>query len=163
MATSTQIFEIRIRINDPAGYQEITEVANEAALPATPAPYTAYKLADTGAYMASDDEAGASDPDYDRLEINISDSRISDFIDTYGLDEAECRALAVIATRLGAQMRLKRVQGGSENTEFTALKELYNYYKALSQDCKEKQRKNDNNNTGRYGTSDQPEIAGGEV
>jgi len=162
MATFSQIKEVRIRVDDPAGFQDIIEVANSAALPAAPSPYTAYKLADTGAYVATDLESGATASDYERQPLRVSDSRIDNWIDTYSIDKAECKALDAIATRLGSEVRLRRVQAGSESTEFTALKDLYNYYKELSDECKERYRKSKGNSTGRYGYSDQPEIAGGE-
>lgn len=163
MATFSQIKEVRLRIDDPAGYQDILELASAVDLPATPAPYTAYKLSDTGAYVATDLESGAIEADYERQELRVSDSRISDWIDDYSVDQAECKALSAIATRLGSEVRLRRVSGGAETTEWTALKDLYIYYKALSNECKERNRKSQGNSTGRYGTSDQPEIAGGEL
>jgi len=163
MATFSQIKEVRLRVDDPAGFQNILELDDSGDLPAVPAPYTAYKLTDTGAYVATDLESGATAANYERQDLRVSDTRISAWIDAYSVDQAECKALSAIATRLGAEVRLRRVTGGSETTEWTALVELYSYYRELSQECKERYKVEQGNSTGRYGTSDQPEIAGGEL
>lgn len=163
MATRAQIIEVRVRINDPEGYESITDVADSDALPAIPAPYTTYYLTDTGAYVATDLTSGATASDYDRLDIRVSDSRITSWIDTYSVDQAECRALSAIATRLGGEFRIMRSRGGAEETEWTALRDAYQYYRSLADECSKRHQKDDNKLTGRYGTSDQPEIAGGEV
>lgn len=163
MATFAQVKEIRLRIDDPAGFQDFVEVANEAALPATPAPYTAYKLTDTGAYVATELESGAVAADYVRHDIRVSDDRIEAWIDAYSVDQAECRALQAMQSRIGNELTLKRASVGTEDITYTNLIELYNYYKALSDQCKEKYNETQNNSTGRYGTSTQPEVAGGEI
>ena len=163
MATFAQIAEIRIRIDDPSGYQAFAEVANAAALPATPAPYTAYKLLDTGAYVATELESGATASDYDRQDLLVSDDRIDAWIDTYSVDQAECKALQAMQSRIGNELTLKRVSVGTEDITYVELLNKYNYYKFLSDACKENYNKTQNNSTGRYGTSDQPEVAGGEI
>jgi hypothetical protein len=163
MATFAQISEVRIRIDDPPGYQAFIEVANAAALPATPAPYTAYKLTDTGAYMATELESGATSADYTRLDVRVSDSRIGAWIDADSVDVAECKSYAAIATRLGNELKLKSTKGGAETAEWQTLKDTYTYYKGLSDDCKDRNKTTSGNSTGRYGTSVQPEIAGGEI
>jgi len=163
MATFEQIAEVRLRIDDPADHQSLVEVASAAALPVIPAPYTAYKLLDTGAYVATDLESGAAPTDYKRLQLRVSDSRIGDWIDTYSIDQAECLSYGAIATRLGSELRIIKSTAGAESSEWTRLLDLYKYYKALSADCSERYRDSQSNNTGRYGTSDQPEIAGGQI
>ena len=163
MGTFSQIKEVRLRVDDPAGFQDILEVASSANLPAVPAPYTVYKLTDTGAYMSTDLESGAAASDYSRHDLRVSDARISAWIDAYSVDQAECKALAAIATRLGSEVKLKRVSGGAETTEWTALIELYNYYKELSQECKERYQVSQGNSTGRYVSTDYTVIAGGDL
>lgn len=163
MATFAQIKEIRIRVDDPPGFQDFIEAANAAALPAVPAPYAAYKLTDTGAYVATELESGAASSDYSRLDLRVSDARISSWIDSYSLDQAECFALSAIAQRLAADLNIKRASVGSEDVEYTSLLDAYRYYKELSDQCKEDFRESQNNSTGRYGTTVAPEIAGGEV
>jgi hypothetical protein len=163
MATFEQIAEVRLRVNDPDGFQSFEEKANAAALPETPDPYTAYKLTDTGAYVSTSVESGAVAADYSRLQLRVSDSRISSWIDTYSVDQAECKALDAIATRLGAELRIKRAEAGAESTEWIDLQKLYQYYVSLSSQCKERYNQSQGNSTGRYGTSDQPQIAGGEI
>lgn len=163
MATFAQIAEVRVRINDPSGYQSFVEVANEAALPSTPAPYTAYKQVDTGAYRATEKETGATAADYERLDIRVSDANIETWIDDDGVDYAECKGYDAIKTRLGSELNLIRAKGGAEDIEWQRLSDMYNYYSALSDECKNRNKTEAGNSTGRYGTSVQPVIAGGEV
>ena len=163
MATFAQISQVRLRINDPEGYSAFLEVATGSALPSVPAPYTAYRITDTGAYKATDITSGATESDYSLLSIRVSDARIGDWIDDYSVDQAECKALDAILVKIGEEMRIIRLKGGAEDLEWTALKDLYNYYKALSDACKERYRESQGTNTGRYGYTDQPEIAGGEI
>ena len=163
MATFAQIAEVRVRINDPEGYHSFVEAANEAALPATPAPYTAYKQVDTGAYRATEKESGAVAADYQRLDIRVSDANIATWIDAESVDYAECKGYDAIKTRIGAELNLIRAKGGAEDIEWQRLSDMYNYYHALSEECKDRNKKEDGNSTGRYGTSVQPEIAGGEI
>lgn len=163
MATFAQIAEVRVRIDDPPGYQAFSEVANAAALPATPAPYTAYRLQDTGEYKATENESGATSDDYERLDIRVSDTNIETWIDAVSVDYAECKSYDAIKTRIGAELKLIRAKGGAEDIQWQSLIDTYNYYKTLSDECKDRNKTDAGNSTGRYGTSDQPEIAGGEI
>lgn len=163
MATFTDIKEIRLRVNDPAGFQNLVEAATPSALPASPAPYTAYKVVSTGAYVSTEKTSGATSADYTTLDIYLSDARLSAWIDLDGVDRSECRAYEAITARIGSEMRLKRSSAGAESHEFQTLIELYNYYKALSDSCKERYRESTGNGTGRFGASIEPEIGGGEI
>lgn len=163
MATFAQIAEVRIRINDPAGYQAFAEVANAAALPATPAPYTAYRLQDTLEYKATEKESGATSADYIRLDIRVSDTNIETWIDAGGVDYAECKGYDAIKTRIGAELTLVRAKGGTEDIQWQTLNDLFEYYKVLSDECKNRNKTDAGNSTGRYGQSEQPQIAGGEI
>lgn len=163
MATFAQIAEVRVRINDPSGYQAFAEVANAAALPATPAPYTAYRLQDTLEYRATEKESWATSSDYVRLDIRVSDTNIEAWIDAVSVDYAECKSYDAIKTRLGAELKLVRAKGGAEDIEWQALLDTYDYYKILSDECKDRNKTEAGNSTGRYGQSEQPQIAGGEI
>lgn len=163
MATFEQIKEVRLRINDPEGYQDFLEVADAASLPADPATYTAYKVLSSGAYVATDLESGATAADYQTLPLRVSDARLSSWIDLYGVDIAECKALQAIVSRIGSELNIKRLDGGAETTEYQSLKDLYGYYRDMWNDCKDRVKENTGNSTGRYGTSSQPQIAGGNI
>jgi len=160
MADFSQIKEVRLRINDPEGYQDFLEVST---LPAVPAPYTAYKLTTTGAYLATELTAGATDADYDTLSLRVSDARISAWIDAYGVDVAECKSLQAIVSRIGSEMSIKRFEGGAETVEYVSLKDLYQYYRDLWNDCKERNKEDNKTSTGLWSKSKRPTIAGGNV
>lgn len=163
MATFAQIKDVRLRVNDPPGFNDFLEVATGSALPATPAAYTAYKITDTGKYVSTELESGATESDYKLLTLRVPDSKIESWIDSYCVDIAECKALKFITVRLGQELTTKRLQGGAESIEWTSLKDMYDYYKALSNDCSEDYKESQGTNTGRYGLTEQPEIAGGEI
>lgn len=161
--TFDQIKEVRLRINDPEGFANVISVADPTTLPVAPAPYTAYRVESTGAYVSTTLESGATASDYSTLSIYLSDARIETWIETEDEDFAECRALQAISVKLGGELRLKRNTSGAETTEYITLKELYQYYKALSDDCKERRRKDNKANTGRYVNTKNPTIAGGNI
>ena len=150
MATFEEIKEVRLRIDDPEGFINILEVA---VLPAVYVPQTAYKLTTDGLYY-SDGEV---------LELRVSDTRISIWIDADDVDSATCRALKQIINKLGKELQLARITAGADTTQYTALKDTYEYYKGILAECNDTKRTNDNNSTGRIGAMIAPEIAGGEV
>lgn len=163
MATRADIIDVRVRINDPEGYRAIVDVADDASLPAAPAPYTAYYVEDTGAYKATEETSGAVASDYEILPLYVSDTRIDAWIDDVGVARAECKALYAVSVAIGAELRLRRSQAGAEDLEWVSLKDAYQYYKDLAAECEKRYESSQSATTGRYGTSSQPEIAGGEV
>lgn len=150
MATFEEIKEVRLRIDDPEGFINIIEIA---ALPAVYSPQTAYKLTTDGLYY-SDGEV---------LELKVSDTRISLWIDEDDIDSATCKALRQIINKLGKELQLARITAGADTTQYTTLKDTYEYYKSILAECKDDKRSNNNNSTGRMGAMKAPEIAGGEV
>ncbi len=163
MATFDQIKALRLDISDPANYIDILSVINAAALPAAPAQQTAYKVLDTSKYVATDTESGAAATDYESVELQLSDSRISTWLDTNTHDETVVLALKAIIKRLGGQVPLQRTKTGSESVEYTMLLDLYNYYRRLLKDQQNTVDKENNSNTGKWGNLKQPEIAGGNL
>ena len=132
MATFAQIKSIRISIDDPVGFQDFAEVATGASLPSIPAPYTAYKLVDTGAYVNTSMESGATESDYTRLSLRVSDANIADWIDDYSVAQAKCRAIKAIIFRIGNELTLKKASVGAEDIEYLALKDMLSYYQSFT-------------------------------
>jgi hypothetical protein len=163
MATTEEIFEVRLRISDPAGFIDFEEVATTGNLPATPASQTAYLVTADGNYYSTEKTTGATPADYSIEELLISDSRISNWIDLDDTDFATCQALKNITAQLGRSLQIKRNEAGADSTEYQTLKDTYEYYKGLLALCNEEKQSNDNNNSGRYSGSKQPEIGGGNL
>lgn len=163
MATFTQIKTLRLDISDPAFYIDIIEVATPAALPEAPASQTAYKITSTGKYMASDTEAGAVEADYDTIELQLSDSRISFWLNAYTYSESVVYALKAIIKRLGGLIPLTKNNTGNENTEYTKLLDMLQFYRAILSNQQEQVDTEDLNSTGKFAASTNPEIAGGNL
>jgi hypothetical protein len=158
-----EIKPIRLLIDDPSGINEILEVSNYAALPASPAPQTAYRTIDAGIYYQTDVLATATPGDYQIIELLISDAILQSLYDRLGQESAICRAFGLLARKLGNQSRIVRNETGAESTEYAKISELYRYYRDLAADCAAQKRSDDGTNTGRYGTMIQPTIAGGNL
>jgi len=163
MATEVQIFDLRLKIADPAGFIAFISVANAAALPATPASQTAYKQLDTGEYKSTTLTTGATSTDYTVEELRISDTKIGNLIDTYGEDSAVCRAIKNIIAQLGNEMMIKKNDAGADSTEYTSLKDMLDFYKNLLSICSETASSDAGTNTGRYFTTNIPDVAGGNL
>jgi len=144
----TSIIELRMRIGDPNGYPVITSVTD---LPDEPDEQTAYRLA-SGKYV---DHTGS------RIELMLGDERIDAWITALGTDSAECRCYTAMAALLGGQCRLVSLSSGAESTEYARVSELYNLYRNLSDECKDRYRATQGNNSGMMGQSLQPVIGGG--
>jgi hypothetical protein len=145
-----QIIELRLRIADPHGYISILSVDE---LPDDPASQIAYRV-EEDTYIDSFGQ---------EIALYLSDARLWAWIETYGLADSECVAYRAISARLGGTMRVKRLTAGTETTEWQNIAELYNYYKKLSDDCTARNAKDAGTNTGRFGISKQPVVAGGDV
>jgi len=139
------LFEIRLRVSDPAGYPIIVDgaIGNDEQ--------TAYRVSESK-YFNSDNE---------RLEIVVSDSRIQSWISTYGINKSEIYALKAIIANLGAQIQIESDTSGAESTKFVSLSSRYKYLKGMLDDLEIEYNKN--NKSSRVGTSIQPIIAGGYV
>ena len=163
MATFTQIINIRLEICDPYGIINIIEVASKTNLPAAPVPQTAYKVAADGAYYKTDLESGAVIADYERIELQLSDSRLGDMIDLYGAAGAVRIALLAIVKRIATQFPTVRSVSGAESIEYQDLLDLYKFYKGLADDAKEQEAIDSGNNTGRWYGMKKPRIGGGNL
>lgn len=163
MATFSAIKDLRLDISDPANYIDLVEVANAAALPAAPAQQTAYKLTDIGSYVATDKESSATASDYELVELQLSDSRISTWLDVYTHDETVVLSLKAIIKRLGGQLVLEKNDSGNESAQYTKLIDMYNYYRRMLKDQQQTVEKDNNDNTGKWGQMQQPEVAGGNL
>lgn len=163
MATTDQIFNVRLRISDPPGFIAFVEVATTGDLPAIPANQTAYLVTADGNYYSTTKTSGAVLSDYTIEELRVSDARIGAWIDSGGEDFATCQSLKAILAQIGPELGIKKNETGAESVEYQALLDVYNYYNGLLDLCKEEKRSNENNNSGRWGGSKQPEIAGGNL
>lgn len=163
MATFNQIADIRLILNDPAGFTNFAQVASASALPAVPLSQTAYNLLDTGAYMYTDKASGATSSSYTALDYEVPDSKLSAWFDEGGESNAVKRGFTMIIQRLGAKRLLEENTDGAERTKYTKLTDLLAYYKQLLKDYEDSIAEETETNTGRYGTMKQPTIAGGYV
>ena len=154
------IFDVRLRISDPAGFIAFEEVS---VLPAIPANQTAYKLTTDGNYYSTDKLTGVIASDYEIEELLISDERLQNWIDLEDEDYAVCQSIKAILPQLGKQMQLARIGTGAESVAYQTLRDVYYYYKDLSSECTKERKVKAGNNTGRMGAMKVPEIAGGEI
>lgn len=158
MATSSQIFDVRLRISDPPGFIAFSEVSS---LPATPSNQTAYLYNDN--YYSTDVTEFASADDYSIEDLLVSDARIENWIDLNGVDSAVCYSLKSMIAQIGRSLQIKKNSTGADSTEYQTLKDTYDYYKGLLALCSEEKQSNAGNSSGRWGSSVQPEIGGGNL
>ena len=156
MATNAQIFDVRLRVSDPPGFIQFID----SALPAAPASQTAYLLA--GNYYSTE-KTSAAPSDYSVEDLLVSDIRISTWIDLSGSDYAVCQSLKSIISQIGRSLQIKKNATGADTVEYQTLKDTYDFYKEMLALCSEDKKSNDGNNSGRWGQSLQPEIAGGNL
>jgi len=163
MATQQEIFNVRIKIDDPQGFSSFVSVASLGSLPSSPAPGACYFLADSSRYVVTDVEDLADSSDYEVVVPRVSDDSINAFIDAGGADYAQCQSIRLIMSRLAGELGIVRSNAGDESTEYTSLKAMYDFYKAMLADCESQKDKASNLRVGRYGSSKRPEIAGGNL
>jgi len=160
-ATWDDAKEIRLLVNDPQGCVDIIAVASADVLPAAPAQQTYYYLQDTKRYVGTDLESGATAGDYETKKIRISDDRITALIDSLGADMARCRVLKLIMTKLGAELQVKSTSMGGDQSTYTSLKELYDYYEKQARECEREIATTADSGSSRVINTTAPEIAGG--
>ena len=163
MATFNQIADIRLILNDPAGFTNFVQVSNATALPSTPLAQTAYNLLDTGAYVYTDKISGSTSASYTAVDYEVPDAKLSAWLDEGGEANAVRRGFAMIIQRLGSKRIMEENSDGAEKTKYTKLTDMLAYYKQLLADYEASIAEVTLVNTGRYGTMKQPEIAGGYV
>jgi len=158
MYTIDDVIQLRLEISDPADVINIEALDDKTELPATPEPQTAYRV--DGVYYTTDKTEEATEADYEPLELQLSDTMLYRLLE---IGNAHCRALTMISRRLGGSLRIVRSQSGAESTEYARAYDLYLYYKALADDCKEQAKSDAGVNTGRYGLTKSVYIAGGDL
>lgn len=158
MATQDEIFTVRLRISDPAGFIAFSEVTS---LPSTPASQTAYLY--DGSYYATEKESSATISDYEIQTLRISDSVIEGYIDDSSVQGAMCESIKQLIAALGMEMRIKSLSGGADTTEYQSLSDLSTYYKDLLSICVDDKKEDAGNNTGRMFTTMAVEIGGGNL
>ena len=152
MATFTELKEVRLRIDDPAGFIDLLDVTS---LPDTPIHQTAYRH--NGVYKYHDGT------EWVILDVYLSDTRLGVWYDAEGEDYTCVKALKQIIAKLGKEMRLKRSDTGAESTEWTGLRDLLAYYEKLLAEFQEDYEESTSTAGPRWGGSSAPEIAGGNL
>lgn len=165
MATFEEIKTVRLSISDPIDAINFLEVETKDDLPTAPIPQTIYKAVDTGIYWYTEIEENAAPENYLVSELQVNDTRIGSWIDTYGVNKAIRRALNQIIARLGAKIQMVRNSTGSESIEFTGLLESYKFYKSILQDYKDDDDAENGNNSGLFGSVHfhRHRVAGGNI
>jgi hypothetical protein len=152
--TFDQIKEVRLALDDPAGFIDLISVDAVGDLPAVGAPQTAYLVVTDKVYKMWDGSA------WQFVSLRISDARLTTFIDQLGVEQAIQKGYLAIMQRLGNELQIVRNSDGAESTEFVSLMNLYNFYKSLLKDAQTEQP---TKNTGRYVKTKRPCIAGGNL
>jgi len=160
MATWSDVKELRLKVSDPAGVIDILSVANTAALPSSPARQTAYYKEDSGEYVTYDfDLAAWNDP----CILRISDDRLENLIDLYGVAGSAPKVIRAILASLGQEIQIARLTKGADSTEYTTLKDTYEYYQMLIAEFNTELAEESGSSTGRYFRTRKPIIAGGDI
>lgn len=134
-----------------------------ADLPAVPANQTCYYVDETLNYYSTEKLTGAVPSDYSIESLRISDTRISNWIDLYGEDGATCQAIKAIISQIGQELQIKKNTTGADSTEYQTLKDTISFYRDLLALCSEEKKSNAGNNSGKWGGSADPIIAGGDL
>jgi len=157
MATFAQIKEVRLSINDPVGGAErIVDFLEVATLPAvgSAVAQTGYKLTTNGTYNVVVDGA------FTVIPVQVSDSRIGGWIDTFGIDGAIRKSVQAIISGLASQLQLVRNSDGAESSEFIKLNDLHTFYRNMLADLPTESTVTP---TGMFMRTVTPVIAGGNL
>ncbi len=159
MATWADLKELRLRIKDPLGAIDLLSVATEDARLDLEAPsrQTAYLQLDTGVYYTYDEEL----EEWEAKNLLLSDARLGVLIDLYGVALAAPRAVNDIKAELGQKIAIARTQDGAGQTDYTSLKDMYQFYKDLAASMVEEVAVDAGTSTGRYLHTRRPRIGGG--
>jgi hypothetical protein len=158
MATFTQIKAVRLTINDPADFIDIISVDSVADLPASTGSRIAYYLVDTGEYKSWNGTAWV-----DIADMEISDSRIGPWLDSFSESGAIIRGFDAIIQRLGQRLQMSKNSDGAESTEYTSLDSMLKYYRQIKADYITLANSEVKQDTGLYGHIADVEISGGLV
>lgn len=146
--------EARIKLNDPSGVINILTVSNYEALPVSPISQTAYRTEDTGEYFIF---SGSS---FEKLELKISDETLNTYISLYGITGAILRGIDLIVAQLYNQIMASGFSTGSENVQFTTLKDAIEFYKTLRKQYADQDAENSSVSSGLYIETTRPRIGG---
>lgn len=155
MATFADIKEVRLSINDPVGGAErIVDFLEATTLPAlgSAVAQTGYKLTTNGTYNLVVDGAFAVIP------VQVSDSRISGWIDAFGVDGAIRKSIQAIIQGLASQLQLVSNSDGAESSEWIRLNDLHLFYRNMLADMTPQES---STSTGLFMTTKTPTISGG--
>lgn len=160
-ATWAQLKELRLKLCDPSSSPDIINletVASVSALPSPSAAQTAYRLEDVSEYHVYVSALAA----WERLDLLLSDSRLSALIDSFGEEAAVPEAIHLILANIGQKIgRLKGMSGGAESVEYQSLMDAYNFYKGLARTFADKAEATEGTSTGLYMRSHHVSVAGG--
>ena len=88
---------------------------------------------------------------------------IGDFIDTYNSDNALLKLLKLMIHKLTAKIELVRTKTGTEDSEFTTLKDRIAAIKSFIAALEEDINKESYSHVGQYLPTTSPTIAGGDI
>ena len=146
----------RIKLSDPAGVIALADVATYADLPSSPASQTAYRVLDTGVYYKYDSGMSA----WSAVDLLISDDRLQNLIDLYGINKTVQRAISIILSGLYAKRQAVQVSSGAESTQYQTLSDIITFYNALKAEYAEEDATDNAVNTGRIGRFRAPAVGG---
>ena len=159
MATWEDLKELRLRICDPFGVIAIEKVADAAALKAIsfPAKQVAYLQEDSGEYYTYDSDLAA----WNRPDLELSDPRLDNLIDLWGVARAAPKAVRLILGSVGKRLGILRSGHGAEQIQYQTLADTYAYYKGLAESMDEEAAKDSGASTGGFFSTRRPRIGGG--
>lgn len=157
MATNARIFEVRMLVKDPLGFTGIIEVANAAALPASPVAQALYFLTDVKEYHAMEDGA------WTRQDVVLADARISTLCDLYeNVNQVASKVINDLVSHYGQLLALayKAHDDGSESFDKQTLSDFVSFYKGLKASFDAEVNEASGTSTGRYFRTKKPVIGG---
>jgi hypothetical protein len=157
VATWDSLKETRLRLRDPSGVINLEHVATSSSLPAVPLSQTAYRSDDTGIYAIYDSDLTT----WSNVNLLVSDARLNNLIDLYGIDKSTIKAISYIISSLYERLNFVKLDAGAESTQYQTLNDTLAFYKALRDQYKEDAAELSGVDTGRYLKITPPSIAGG--
>lgn len=154
MSTFSDIKEVRLTLSEPAGFIDFAEVANFAALPATPVGQTAYRATDTGTYYSKDSGSWVA------VQLMVSDTDLGAWFDSFGHDGAVRKAIERILATLPSRLLMVKNSDGAESVEYVKLLDLQKFYRQWLDDLTPKESVA---SSGRYLKTKAPCVVGGNV
>jgi hypothetical protein len=147
VASNEQIFNVRLLVKDPLGFNSIIEVVNAAALPVTPTAQCLYYVADVKEYQAFEDDV------WTRQDIVVANTRVSTLIDLYGNENVVAsKVINDLISYYGQQLALayKSHDDGAESFDKNTLSDVLSFYKSLKSSFQDDAAADAGMNTGMY-------------